>query len=76
MIDSSFASSGLETDEKSIDKSGEFNRKKVDSESLDHLLRGGHYNVPERINRGIWPNPLLQMSDLVAYIMAALDRDP
>ena len=48
---------------------------KMDSESLDYLLRGGHYNVPDRIARGIWPHDPLKMVDLVAHIVSALDRD-
>lgn len=46
----------------------------MDSESLDCLLRGGRYNVPDRIARGIWPHAPLRMTDLVAHIVAALDR--
>ena len=48
----------------------------MDIESLDYLLRGGHYNVPDRIARGIWPHAPLKMDDLVAHIMSALDRNP
>ena len=48
----------------------------MDSESLDCLLRGGHYNVPDRIARGIWPHAPLRMADLVAHIVSALDRVP
>lgn len=39
-------------------------------------MRGGHYNVPDRIARGIWPHDPLKMADLVAHIVSALDRDP
>ena len=46
----------------------------MDSESLDYLLRGGHYNVPDRIARGIWPHPPLKMVELIAHIMDALNR--
>lgn len=48
----------------------------MDTESLDYLLRGGHYNMPDRIARGIWPHAPLKMGDLVAHIVASLDREP
>jgi len=47
----------------------------MDSESLDYLLKGGHYNVPDRIARGIWPHAPLQMTDLVTHVVSALDRE-
>jgi hypothetical protein len=51
----------------------------MDSESLTHLLGGGHYNVPDRIKRGIWPHPPLRFEDLVqhlAQVIAARDWFP
>ncbi len=47
----------------------------MDEESIDYLLRGGHYNVPDRIARGIWPHSPLKMDDLIAHIVSALNRD-
>jgi hypothetical protein len=47
----------------------------MDTESLDYLLRGGHYNVPDRIARGIWPHGPLTMADLIDHIVSALKRD-
>lgn len=47
----------------------------MDTESLDYLLRGGHYNVPDRIARGIWPHAPLKMASLVEHIVSALKRD-
>ena len=47
----------------------------MDTESLDYLLRGGHYNVPDRIVRGIWPHPPMKMADLVSHIKSTLDRN-
>jgi hypothetical protein len=32
------------------------------------LLSGGHYDVPERIIRGIWPHPPLRFDDLVEHL--------
>src|SRR6266851_437996 len=45
----------------------------MDSESLTHLLRGGHYNVPERIARGIWPHPPLQFDALVQHLAQIIE---
>jgi hypothetical protein len=40
----------------------------MDSESLTYLLAGGHYNVPDRIERGIWPHPPLRFESLVKHL--------
>jgi hypothetical protein len=40
----------------------------MDAESLTHLLSGGHYSVPERVARGIWPHPPLLFEDLVEHL--------
>jgi hypothetical protein len=40
----------------------------MDAESLTHLLSGGHYSVPERIARGIWPHEPLRFEDLVEHL--------
>jgi len=47
----------------------------MDAESLDYLLRGGHYNVPDRIARGIWPHAPLKMASMVEHIVSALKTD-
>ena len=40
----------------------------MDPESLTYLLGGGHYNVPDRIERGIWPHPPLRFESLVQHL--------
>ena|SRR6266568_6221680 len=40
----------------------------MDRESLTFLLQGGHYNVEERVARGIWPHPPLQFDELVKHL--------
>ncbi len=37
----------------------------MDSETIIFLLKGGHLNVEERKEKGIWPHPPLILSDLV-----------
>jgi hypothetical protein len=44
----------------------------MDAESLTHLLSGGHYSVPERVARGIWPHPPLIFEDLVEHLAAVI----
>lgn len=40
----------------------------MDSESLTYLLRGGHYSVPERIARGLWPHAPLRFDAVVEHL--------
>ena len=47
----------------------------MDSETLTSLLRGGHLNVPERINRGLWPHPPLKLSEVVAHLAKVLESE-
>ena len=48
----------------------------MDSESLTFLLAGGHYNVPDRIARGIWPHPPLNFEMLVDHLTQIIvERD-
>ena len=47
----------------------------MDSESLVFLLRGGHFSMSERIERGLWPHPPLKYSDIVRQIIEVLDSD-
>jgi hypothetical protein len=47
----------------------------MDNESLTYLLRGGHYNVPERIARGIWPHPPLQFETLVEHLAQLIRKE-
>ena len=47
----------------------------IDPALLEHLLRGGHVSMDERISRGAWPNPPLLLSDLVNCIALLIQRD-
>jgi len=44
----------------------------MDPDSLKFLLSGGHYNVPDRIARGIWPHPPLKFSEVVDFLAEIL----
>jgi hypothetical protein len=47
----------------------------MDIESLRYLLSGGHYNVPDRIARGIWPHPPLKYDELVEFLAVILKNE-
>ena len=47
----------------------------MDSESLTYLLRGGHYNVPDRVARGIWPHPPLRFDALVKHLAQVIQKE-
>jgi hypothetical protein len=47
----------------------------MDSETLTFLLRGGHLNMPERIERGLWPHPPLKFSDVVRRLIKVLESE-
>jgi len=47
----------------------------MDRDTLIFLLRGGHLGMPERLARGIWPHPPLEMSQLVALITECLTEE-
>lgn len=47
----------------------------MDSETLTFLLRGGHLNMPERIERGSWPHPPLIFSDVVGHLAQVLKSE-
>lgn len=44
----------------------------MDADSLTQILAGRHFNMPERIDRGIWPHPPLRFSDLVKHLAGVL----
>ncbi len=46
----------------------------MDSETLTHLLRGGHIDMPERIRRGLWPHPPLRLDDVVRHLVILVER--
>jgi hypothetical protein len=41
----------------------------MDTETLLFLLKGGHINSAERIEKGIWPHPPLKLSELISVIV-------
>jgi len=47
----------------------------MDSETLTLLLRGAHVNIPERIERGLWPHPPLRFSDVVQHLANVLESE-
>ena len=47
----------------------------MDAESLTFLLRGGHYNMEQRRERGIWPHPPLSFGNLVKHLVGILERE-
>ncbi len=44
----------------------------MDEETLTTLLRGGHINMPERIERGLWPHPPLRFSEILSHLTRLL----
>jgi hypothetical protein len=44
-------------------------------ETLAVILRGGHVSMPDRISRGDWPHPPLQMTELVSSVADSLQRE-
>jgi hypothetical protein len=40
----------------------------MDANSLIEILSGRHFNMAERIERGIWPHPPLRFDDLVEQL--------
>jgi hypothetical protein len=47
----------------------------MDSATLTSLLRGEHLNMPDRIERGVWPHPPINFSDLVTHLVAVLQSE-
>jgi len=44
----------------------------MDSATLTILLRGEHLDMPDRIERGIWPHPPLAFEEVVKHLAAVL----
>ena len=44
----------------------------MDANSLTQILAGRHFNMTERIERGIWPHPPLKFCDLVRHLAEVL----
>ena len=47
----------------------------MDPESLKFLLRGGHINMPDRIERGLWPHPPMELSEVVKHLAGILANE-
>ena len=47
----------------------------MDSEIIIHLLKGGHINIQEREEMGIWPHPPLLFKDLVDELVKYLETN-
>jgi hypothetical protein len=47
----------------------------MDAETLTSLLRGGHFNMPERIERGIWPHPPINLSEVTHHLARVLESE-
>ena len=47
----------------------------IDEESLLYLLSGGHYNMEQRLERGIWPHPPIPIQECIEVIQRWLDRN-
>lgn len=47
----------------------------MDTENLTFLLRGGHYNMEQRRERGIWPHEPLRFGDLVRHLAKVLGQE-
>ena len=42
---------------------------------LTSLLRGGHLDVPERITRGLWFHPPIELSAVIGHLAKALQSE-
>jgi hypothetical protein len=47
----------------------------MDSDTLTFLLRGGHLNMTERTERGLWPHPPLKLSEIVRHLAKILQSE-
>ena len=47
----------------------------MDEDSLAYLLSGGHYNMEQRIEKGIWPHPPIPIQECIDVIRKRLDRE-
>ena len=49
--------------------------KQIDHDTLTYLLRGGHINMPDRIDRGLWPHPPIKYSDIVRHLVRIIESE-
>jgi hypothetical protein len=47
----------------------------MDADTLTFLLRGGHMNMPDRIERGAWPHPPLKFEDVMRHLVGVLESE-
>jgi len=47
----------------------------MDDNSLLFLLRGGHYNMSDRIKMGLWPHPPLKLSEVIDCLARAVESE-
>ncbi len=47
----------------------------MDSETLTFLLRGGHVNMTDRIERGLWPSEPIDFSEVVRHLAGILESE-
>jgi len=48
----------------------------MDSDSLTQILSGHHFNMAERVSRGIWPHPPLRFDEVASHLATLIaDRD-
>jgi hypothetical protein len=48
---------------------------KMPPDILTFLLRGGHLDVEERKERGLWPNETLRYSEVLAHLVKVIERE-
>ena len=47
----------------------------MDEETLTVLLRGEHIDMPERIERGLWPHPPLSFAEVLVHLTKLLHQN-
>ena len=47
----------------------------MDAETLTFLLRQGHLNMQERVERGLWPHPPLKFDDVLHHLVNVLETE-
>ena len=47
----------------------------MDAETLTFLLRGGHLNMEERNEKGLWPHPPLSYTDVCDHLIHVIENE-